>query len=268
MQDRYTGDVGDFAKYGLLRYLVGDPPEHIRLGIHWCLTLPEDNNDGDDRSYLADVAEFQQSDPPLYAFLQTIQRGDELQPNELPREVNTIEEGPVFADDTLFFNEILSFDGFPEGYAAAIQQRLTHRQAWLYRAVCKLMDAKIVFFDPDMGFERGEPRHRNEGPKYTYYDELELYVNRGQTLVVYQTGNRERGGVEHHLRNLMRILKQQHGDRIGVPYCCKFRRGRTRSFIILPVGETGDLVRASAVAMMANPLWQPHFTAIDFVEAP
>ena len=33
MQDRYTGDIGDFAKYGLLRALEAGH----RLGVAWYL---------------------------------------------------------------------------------------------------------------------------------------------------------------------------------------------------------------------------------------
>jgi hypothetical protein len=48
MQDRYVGDVGDFAKYALLRRLCGQPGERaIRLGVVWCL-FPDESltNDG------------------------------------------------------------------------------------------------------------------------------------------------------------------------------------------------------------------------------
>ena len=35
MQDRYTGDVGDFGKYGLLRWLCGQDAAPLRLGVVW-----------------------------------------------------------------------------------------------------------------------------------------------------------------------------------------------------------------------------------------
>src|SRR5690348_3816657 len=53
MQDRYVGDVGDFAKYGLLRRLTGRAGERkVRLGVVWCL-FPDEahNNDGRHISY-------------------------------------------------------------------------------------------------------------------------------------------------------------------------------------------------------------------------
>ena len=55
MQNRYVGDVGDFAKYALLRRLAGTSPEQsIRLGVVWCLYPDESHNaDGRHISYLS-----------------------------------------------------------------------------------------------------------------------------------------------------------------------------------------------------------------------
>ena len=56
MQNRYTGDVGDFGKYGLLRALClpeGDRGPALRLGVVWYLTSDEShNNDGRHIGYL------------------------------------------------------------------------------------------------------------------------------------------------------------------------------------------------------------------------
>lgn len=49
MQNRYTGDIGDFAKYGLLRALG----EGNKLGIVWYLYPDESHNeDGKHTAYL------------------------------------------------------------------------------------------------------------------------------------------------------------------------------------------------------------------------
>lgn len=52
MEDRYTGDVGDFIKLALLRFLVrGDPV--LKLAINWYLSPNEDQNaDGKHIGYL------------------------------------------------------------------------------------------------------------------------------------------------------------------------------------------------------------------------
>src|SRR5262245_49168756 len=54
MQDRYVGDVGDYAKYALLKALAGDPSStKIRLGVVWCRFPDESHNqDGKHIAYL------------------------------------------------------------------------------------------------------------------------------------------------------------------------------------------------------------------------
>ena len=45
MQDRYTGDLGDFSKLGVLRLLQS---AGMSIGLNWYLTPDETNNsDGD-----------------------------------------------------------------------------------------------------------------------------------------------------------------------------------------------------------------------------
>ena len=44
MQDRYTGDVGDFGKYGMLRRLCGlrdEDADPLKLGVVWYRPNPE-----------------------------------------------------------------------------------------------------------------------------------------------------------------------------------------------------------------------------------
>src|SRR6266851_6371289 len=73
MQNRYVGDVGDFAKYALLRRLVGRPTEEaLRLGVVWCLFPDEShNNDGRHVSYLR-AAGFTSLDDDLRVRLERI----------------------------------------------------------------------------------------------------------------------------------------------------------------------------------------------------
>ena len=70
MQDRYFGDIGDFAKYGLLRAVTaGEPP--LRLAVLWYLVPDESHNkDGRHIDYLEptpeNLARFRACDPELY----------------------------------------------------------------------------------------------------------------------------------------------------------------------------------------------------------
>lgn len=72
MQDRYTGDVGDFGKLGLLRSVAGSG---LRVGVNWYRTLRANecavNQDGKHTAYLADNA-FAMCDPALWQTLRQI----------------------------------------------------------------------------------------------------------------------------------------------------------------------------------------------------
>lgn len=84
MQNRYAGDIGDFAKYGLLRAIR----EGKRLGIAWYLN-PDRGPAGDGRhiEYLDDPDRFRSLDPELFDIL-----GD-LVPDH--RRVATLEQSGI-----------------------------------------------------------------------------------------------------------------------------------------------------------------------------
>ena len=54
MQNQYAGDIGDFAKFGLIRSLYGN--EKPRIYILWMHYDHKDNSkDGEKRTYLNDT---------------------------------------------------------------------------------------------------------------------------------------------------------------------------------------------------------------------
>ena len=69
MQDRYTGDIGDFSKLGLLRALQA---EGLSIGLNWYLT-PDESHNGDGRhvGYLEKDA-FRACDEELWLELKDI----------------------------------------------------------------------------------------------------------------------------------------------------------------------------------------------------
>jgi hypothetical protein len=101
MQDRYVGDAGDFAKYGLLRHLAGvcDRMSERSLGIIWYLVDDESHNrDGRHLAYLRAPA-LRDCDPDLRVILkQLLETGE--------RSVSVIEQGGVLAKGTRFFQNV------------------------------------------------------------------------------------------------------------------------------------------------------------------
>src|SRR3974377_1258514 len=71
MQDRYTGDVGDFAKLALLRVIAA----HHSLGVLWYLVRDEGHNtDGKHDGYLAKASIYRALDPSLFELLRKVRR--------------------------------------------------------------------------------------------------------------------------------------------------------------------------------------------------
>lgn len=218
MQDRYTGDIGDFGKYGLLRALTSGSEDDLplRLGVVWYLTNPESNNDGRHVSYLWSLVgrrEYRERDPALFDLLQRLVRSGS-------RSVRMVREWGLLPPRTIFVENLVG------------SGRL--RDDWCDTAVRSTADADLVFLDPDNGLEvRSVGRRRSKAPKYTYYLELLPYIERGQSLVVY-----------HHLGQRHRTAAAEIEDRLreleeftGVKsFAVRFQGGTARAFFVIPGG--------------------------------
>ena len=261
MQDRYTGDVGDFGKYRLLRHLCGhlSDTQALRLGIVWYLAPDETHNkDGGHTEYLDKSAKndrmFRACDPELYDTLSRI-----VSEKENGRRVARVQEAPIFAQDTVFYDAPLTFAGMPGNSPAARRARLAHRQAWVRGAFEATASCDIIFVDPDNGLEVKTSRHVKPGLKYAYFDELAPYTARGQSLVIYQH-------FAHHIAHKEQIahqlerLRQQFPERS--PFALRFRPYSPRAFLVVPAPAHGELLRGRAKAFLQTP-WgsgkEPHF---------
>jgi len=97
MQDRYTGDIGDYVKYGLLRALA----DGRRLGVAWYLFADAGHNDdGRHVDYLHDHGQWRGHDPALFDVLKRIVGDDR-------RNVAAVEQSGILGA-TKFSGEILS----------------------------------------------------------------------------------------------------------------------------------------------------------------
>jgi len=245
-----VGDVGDFGKYGLLRALCAD---ELSLGVVWYLVPDEEGTgDGGHIQYLEptpqNLRRFRDCDPPLYDTLGEIVRSGR-------RSVRAVRERGVLPEGTAFCEEILSFVGMPFTGAAARERRLDHRRAWVQGALEAVDGCDIVFADPDNGLEpRGLPRHRKKGPKFAYYDELAPYLERGQSLVIYQTRNRTT------LESQMQERLSEVNERLGKSFALFHRPYAGRSFFVVPSEAHRETLRNRAWRLAQHPCWSKHFT--------
>ena len=251
MQDRYVGDVGDFGKYGLLRALV-KTEDPIRLGVLW-YRFPDEthNNDGQAIRYLSpspkNVKAFRACDPELWDELRKVI----TEPSQ--RNLEAVQRSTILPRNTLYHCDALSFDR-SNGQA----ERSEIRSDWTCRGIELTEQADLVFFDPDNGLECGSvKRTYNKGPKYVFLDDLRPYVRRRQTLLIYHSPPREKGGVVGAVARRRDELRSA----LGVPVdAVLFRRKSVRSYFLVH-GAVGAQLAASMAETVKGP-WGAHFESV------
>lgn len=182
MRNNFVNDIGDYAKYALLRALCGSSPKGIRLGVIWYLTdHPERNGDGRKRIHLSQDG-WENLDPGLLTAMRLIEsslRGqDEL-------SVRLIEASDILPAGTAYFSEAV-----PHAHATP-QQRVFERADWFERARNAVADCDLVFLDPDNGLEvRSVPVTSPFASKYATVSEIAALLENGTGVVLYQHGSR------------------------------------------------------------------------------
>ena len=258
MQNRYTADIGDFGKYGLLRALCSpvDDGSNARLGVVWYLVPDESHNtDGKFTQYLKystkNDRRFRRYDPELYDALEDIIR-------KKNRNISNIRKCSILPPGTVFYEKLLTFDGTPANSPGARRNRRANRNGWVRGALSDTKDCDFIFVDPDNGLEAGTNRHMKRGPKYVFLDELEPYYKRGQSLVIYQHTSR-RGTAEEQVRERLAQIDGRLNS--GGTFALLYHRGSSRAFLLVPSGKHKSILTGKAEQFMQGP-WSQHFTMV------
>ena len=262
MQDRYTGDVGDFGKYSLLRRLCalrdGDV-EPLKLGVVWYQPNPElitseTAPDGKFIAYLCpkqkDVGEEQEReyrccDPPLYDTLREIVKSTS-------RCVEAVERANLLGTGTVFHRDRVP--GPVQG--ARGEARAAKRQRWVDDALGATEGCDVVFLDPDNGLEpKAVPITRKMAPKYAYLEEVGKWLERCQSLMIYHHLGRNRP----HPDQIEGWIERLRGEfKPHDIFALRFRRGTSRAFFVLATAEHGPSMQQRAEALIDSP-WSKHF---------
>jgi hypothetical protein len=244
LQNRYIGDVGDYAKYGLLRMMARD--QSLRLGVVWCLFDDESHNDdGRHIGYLKNPI-MRDLDPELHDHLSRIVTSGR-------RSVKTIARTKILSKDTVFFNHPIST---PVNVKAGRLERSVHRGIWLSKALHSTSDCDLIFFDPDNGLEtKSVPPHSPKSGKYIFWNELLPFWERGQSLLIYHHLNRT-APIERQYE----ILKEKFSLRFEAAdiRCFLFRRGSCRHFWLIANKQHSSKLELSTQALLQSP-WREYF---------
>jgi hypothetical protein len=207
VQDRYAGDLGDYLKLGLLRWLVlPGSPASPRLGVVWYRTASETNNvDGKHIAYLDpghhSSACLRQLDPDLHQRLASVVTSGQ-------RTTAALTDAGVLGAGTRFCADLLDFADLP---ATARAARKARRRSWMERALAATAGCDLIFADPDNGIRAAHhpaPAHRTEAVKHAYVNELAAFAARGQSLIVYHHADRT-AAVEQQARRRLADLARE-----------------------------------------------------------
>ena len=170
MQNRFVGDIGDFGKFGLLRWLCGmrevtanDGHRQLRLGMIWYLNNNGSNNEGE----IEPPVELSHCDQGLFARLQRIRPA---------RSIERVRKGGILPGSDFYERCIAPGSGRPAK---------PFRKNWLYGALAKTPGDELIFVDPDKGIASRNQVEQNSR-EHAFMDELKPFIERGQSLVIYQ----------------------------------------------------------------------------------
>jgi hypothetical protein len=244
VQNRYAGDIGDFMKFGLLRFVaqpVADGGTGLRIGLNWYLVPDEDsnkNNDGKYLDYLWPTSRWhlplKQCAPDLMALLaEVVTTG---------RSVQALVALGALPAGSLEYRDVLN----------PVVGR-TGRRAWHRQALAALADSQIVFVDPDNGLRSIMPSRRHH--KYALIEELADYASRGQALVAYHHADRERDttAVSQARRRLAELADGAGQAPVGAVIA---RRYSCRFFLVTAPADRRAVLAASLAGYVSR--WAPH----------
>ncbi len=207
MKNQYTGDIGDYGKYGMLRYLEKNG---ITIGINWYLTENDSSNDGKFITYL-DNSKERYRDPELFDLLKKIVLNED-------KSVLMIEQEEVFSS-ACFYHEPISRED---------------RNEWHDNALKALKLPELIFCDPDNGTIGTKSKGSKDSEKYICPSEIVDYYNRGQNVVYYC--QRARRTWEQWDKTKNEMIEYLPDARI---YILTYHKGTQRSYIFVIHPEDG-----------------------------
>jgi len=210
MKDQYIGDIGDYGKYGLLRFLSG---HGTSIGVNWYLTSADGRTDGNHTEYLRDERMRAYDDKLYDAMAKIASRKD--------KHIQMIEQSGIL-NGLRFYNELMNFD------LLSWRDRSAARAAWHHGALVQLKDAELVFADPDNGLSSTKKQSTKDAQKFILPNEIADYYNRGQQVVYYH--HRPRKNAEGWARDKAQILTRLPDARL---LAVSFNRWSCRTYIFV-----------------------------------
>ena len=237
MQNRYTGDIGDYGKLGLLRVLHSS---ELSIGVNWYLT-PDESHNGDGRhiGYL-NKEQYQACDKQLWSELKRIVESEQ-------REIAALENEDIL--QATYYSQPFDFAGKTKS------ERTKLRSEWHKEAAAVLNNTEIVFVDPDNGLIVPSAEGTVKANKYVEPQELADYYSKGSSVIYYQHKARRNDTfyIEQHQR-LLSCPAFNGATGLGL----KFVTTSQRYYFFIVQPKHKEIVNEQIQQMM-NTAWKEHF---------
>lgn len=241
MQNRYTGDIGDYGKLGLLRQISRTG---LKIGVNWYLT-PDETHNGDGRytDYLENER-FRYCDEPLWTELGRIVRSGD-------RRVAALEQAALLSAE--YYSRPLDFSETKKSERAAL------RWEWHSLAKEQLRSCSVIFADPDNGLIVPSAEGSGKSNKFVLPFELADYYRSGASVIYYQHKARRPDPfyTEQH-RQLLRSGAFPGADGFGL----KFRTTSLRYYFFAVQPAHRERLRACVRSMVSGE-WGRHFSLLS-----
>lgn len=244
MKNQYFGDIGDYGKYLLLRHLSG---AGIKIGINWYLTKDDTSGHGGMTDYLEnDKKNLRSLDPELFDALK------EIVINKKQRDV-IASESTNLLEHVTYYNDILDISDLKTS-----EEKREYRIKWHQKALDKLSDSKLVYFDPDNGISDSNVSGKKNSVKYLLTSEAADYYEAGHNLLYYcHKGRRKQSAWDEYKRVLLNGKESRTFSDAEI-ICLTYHRGVQRSFIFVIHPEDYDRYR-KCVDSFLTPIRKDHF---------
>ncbi len=170
MKNQYVGDIGDYGKYSLLRFLA---QQGIRIGVNWYLTENDRSEDGKFIKYLENDSEKIYDQDVFWALKKIVDEHDKDH-----RKVRMIQDIELIPK-TVFFDEPL------DETQKSPMERAWKRRIWFEDSQAALAEAELIFADPDNGISYTKTSRKKGSEKYILPEEAAQYYYSGKDVVYY-----------------------------------------------------------------------------------
>ncbi len=235
MKNQYVGDVGDYGKYSLLRFIA---LHGIRIGVNWYLTENDESTDGKFTDYVKKDSEGCY-DQDVFAVMRSIVG----QNDRSQRTVQMIQDAELIPE-ALYFDEKLNFNKMIP------TERAWDRRVWFERSISVLRDAELIFADPDNGITYRKTSRNKGCEKYVLPEEIALYYYGGKDVVFYSHKGRRTD--EAWKRMILRIKESVCDAKLFV---LTFHRGTQRSYIFVVHPERAEQYESLLAEFITSSEW-------------